>query len=245
MKIAKGLEMLEIPAVVMGKQDCIYPTFLYDEKELVLIDTGFPGLLKEFREGLAASGHALEHLTKIILTHHDIDHVGCLSSILREAPQKPAVFAHQEEKPYVEGTKTPVKLAGLEASLGVLPEQLKMVYDSMKAFFDNNKVQIDGTLSDGQELPYCGGITVIAAPGHTPGHICLYHKPSKTLIAGDALGVEHGLLVKPSSHINFDNKLAEESLRKLSRLDINRVICYHGGLFDTEVNQRIAELALT
>ncbi len=243
MKIANGLEMLELSAVVIGRQDFIYPCLFYDEKELILVDTGFPGLLKEFKDAIATSGHSLGQLTKIILTHHDIDHVGCLKGILQEITQKPVVLAHPDEKPYIEGSKMPVKLAGLEANLDNLPEQMKSLYNSMKSFYDNNRIQVDELLSDGQELPYCGGIVVIAAPGHTPGHTCLYHKPSKTLIAGDALSIEEGSLIASPARINYNQEQAKESLKKFTQYDIERVICYHGGLYEGNVNQQLLELA--
>jgi glyoxylase-like metal-dependent hydrolase (beta-lactamase superfamily II) len=36
-------------------------------------------------------------------------------------------------------------------------------------------------------VPDCGGIVAI----HTSGHICLYHKSSRTLIAGENSGCVH------------------------------------------------------
>jgi glyoxylase-like metal-dependent hydrolase (beta-lactamase superfamily II) len=92
-------------------------------------------------------------------------------------------------------------------------------------------------------LPYCGGITVINTPGHTPGHISLYHKPSKTLIAGDAMIVADGRLLGPNPQYTLDMKTAIESLKKLMQYDIETVICYHGGLYKDNANRRIAELA--
>ncbi|MFP3381467.1 MBL fold metallo-hydrolase, partial [Bacillus sp. SIMBA_069] len=56
------------------------------------------------------------------------------------------------------------------------------------------KGRVDYTLIDGQELPFCGGIRVIHTPGHTPGHISLYLKQSKILIAGDSMYSVNGIL---------------------------------------------------
>ena len=84
------------------------------------------------------------------------------------------MISFQEEKPYIEGTKKPVKLSMLEQSLDYLPEKMNMFYDKLKICFEKFKVNINETLSDEQVLPYCGGITVIHTPGHTPGHISLY-----------------------------------------------------------------------
>jgi glyoxylase-like metal-dependent hydrolase (beta-lactamase superfamily II) len=80
---------------------------------------------------------------------------------------------------------------------------MKSIYEKLRAGFQSSKVNVDRTLKDGEELPYCGGISVIFTPGHTLGHICLYHKQSKTLIAGDILDIDGGKLVtaKPSTNL--------------------------------------------
>jgi glyoxylase-like metal-dependent hydrolase (beta-lactamase superfamily II) len=41
----------------------------------------------------------------------------------------------------------------------------------------------------------------------------------------------------------YDIDLAIKSLKKLIQMDIENVICYHGGLYKGNANQRIAELA--
>jgi len=71
--------------------------------------------------------------------------------------------------------------------IDALPEEERLIVLDM---FENASVEVDMVLTDGEELAYCGGIIVIHTPGHTPGHICLYHKESKTLIVGDGLNVD-------------------------------------------------------
>ena len=107
------------------------------------------------------------------------------------------------------------------------------------------KVKVDETLKDGMELPYCGGINIIHTPGHTPGHICLYLNRSKILVAGDQLHIDNGELVGPDPMHTPDMKKATDSLKKLLRFDIEQVISYHGGLFTSNPNEKIAELAIT
>ncbi len=99
------------------------------------------------------------------------------------------------------------------------------------------------TVEDGEELPYGGGTVVIHTPGHTPGHLCLYVKQAKVLIAGDALNVEEGRLIGPRPQHTADIDAARRSLKKLAEYDIETVICYHGGMYRGEPNQRIAALA--
>jgi glyoxylase-like metal-dependent hydrolase (beta-lactamase superfamily II) len=113
----------------------------------------------------------------------------------------------------------------------------------MKMFYENNKTNVDRTLSEGEELPYCGGITVVYTPGHTPGHICLYIKRYKILIAGDALQVQSGVLIQAPQSTNFDTDLSIESLKKITQYDVETVICYHGGIYQDNANKRLEELA--
>jgi hypothetical protein len=45
MRIAAGVEMLEISANTMGTPSIINPTLIYDNKIVILVDVGFPGQL--------------------------------------------------------------------------------------------------------------------------------------------------------------------------------------------------------
>ncbi|WP_411681811.1 MBL fold metallo-hydrolase [Clostridium thailandense] len=242
MKIESGIYMLEIPANIMGMASVINPTLIWDKDSLVLIDTGFPGQLNQIRESFEKEGIPFSKLNMVILTHQDIDHIGSVSNILKELPGRVKVFAHEEEKAYINGEKKPVKLAKLKDRLEYLPDNMKIIYEKLKSGFENSRVNVDKTLIDGQELPFCGGITVVYTPGHTPGHICLYIKQWKILIAGDILSVKEGLLVRADQDINFDNELNIKSIKKLMKYDIETVICYHGGIYKGDVKKRIAEL---
>lgn len=243
MKVANGVEMLEISANVMGRVSSIHPTLIWDNDTVILVDAGFPGQLAQIREAVEKAGTPFERLNMVIITHHDIDHIGSASSIVKELSDSVEILAHEEEKPYIDGEKCPIKLAQFEARLNSLPEENRAFYENFKAGFENSKVNVDKTLIDGEELPYCGGIEVVFTPGHTLGHICLYLKQSKTLIAGDTLRIDDGILAAASPSINFDTALNIKSIKKLGNYDIDSVICYHGGLYREEVNQRIKELA--
>jgi len=243
MKIANGIDMLEISANIMGTASVIHPTLIWNNESVILIDTGYPGQLPQIREAIENTGASFNKLNIVILTHQDIDHVGSLSSILKELPNRVVVLAHKKEKAYIQGEKIPVKVAQLQENLDSLPKEMKVIYEKLKAFYENNQSNVDRTISDGEELPYSEGITVIYTPGHTPGHICLYVKHCKTLIAGDALKIEGGLLVQAAQSTNFDRDLSINSLKRLLQYDIETVICYHGGVYKGDANKRIAELA--
>lgn len=247
MKVASGVETLEISMNIMGTPSSIHPSLIWDHDTVILLDAGYPGQLPQIREAIERAGVSFVKLNKVIITHHDLDHIGSLSSILKELPERVEVLAHEEEKPYIQAEKRPTKLTQIEAQLNSLPEErgqeIKTFYEYLKANYENLKARVDQTVADEEELPYCGGITVTHTPGHTPGHICLYHKQSKTLITGDAMLVEGGLLVPAPPFTNHDTGSAIKSLKKLTRYDIETVICYHGGLYKDNPNRCIAELA--
>jgi glyoxylase-like metal-dependent hydrolase (beta-lactamase superfamily II) len=120
---------------------------------------------------------------------------------------------------------------------------MKAAFLSQKFDYLDYTVTVDRTLEDGEELPFCGGITIIHVPGHTPGHICLYIRQSKTLVAGDALSAEGGKLGPLPNFASLDWRLALRSLDKLVGYDIDTVICYHGGVSKGHVRRSIAELS--
>jgi glyoxylase-like metal-dependent hydrolase (beta-lactamase superfamily II) len=246
MKIATGVEMLEISAQLLGRQSTIYPTVFWDAETVILVDTGHPGQLPLIRQEMEKAGVPFARLSKVIITHQDIDHIGSLPAIIEEAPQKVEVLAHELEKPYIQGEKPLIKLTPEAIATAVqslpadLPEEMRQAF---RARLENTpKAQVNRTVADGEELPYCGGIVVIHTPGHVPGHICLYHRLSKTLITGDAMNLLDGELIGAAPQYTSDPGLAHESLKKLTAYDIQAVITYHGGLYDKNPNQRIAEL---
>ena len=55
--------------------------------------------------------------------------------------------------------------------------------------------------------------------------------------------VDDGILLRGKEEFNFDTELSIKSIQKLIKYDIETVICYHGGLYNDNVNKRIAELA--
>jgi glyoxylase-like metal-dependent hydrolase (beta-lactamase superfamily II) len=242
MKIANGVEVLELTMNFAGNQSVICPVLLWDDVNAILVDTGVPGQLGHIRNAMEQAGVPFSRLTKVILTHQDIDHIGSLPEILRASDGKIEVLAHEADKPYIEGEKPLLKMnpERVAKMLEALPEGQR---ERTRALFANPpKAHVDRTVSDGETLPYCGGITVIHTPGHTPGHISLYLNQSKILITGDAMMAANGQLMGPNPNVTPDMKTALESLKKFTQFDVETVVCYHGGVIRDHVNQRLAEL---
>jgi glyoxylase-like metal-dependent hydrolase (beta-lactamase superfamily II) len=239
MRVADNVEVLELSMTSFRGQTIIHPTLTWDDDTVVLVDAGFPGLLHQIREAMARAGVPFDMLDKVIVTHQDIDHIGSLPDIVRESSHNLDVLCHEEERPYIEGRKPLVKLnqERLSKMLGSVPEEQRQ---QMEALFANPpKASVTKVVTDGEVLPYCGGITVI----FTPGHICLYLNQSKILVSGDALVAADGELRGPNPQSAYDMETAMKSLKKLTQYDIETVICYHGGVYRDDANTRLAELA--
>jgi glyoxylase-like metal-dependent hydrolase (beta-lactamase superfamily II) len=242
MKIAEGIEMLELTMEVLGRSMVIYPTVIQDSHSYVLVDTGMPGYHKEIMDLIRQSGIEASEPHSIILTHQDLDHVGSLPHFLAENSLQVDVYAHEDDKSYIDGELAFLKLPPdiIQAILQALPEKQRQEYEA--AFSNTTPANVSHIVADGERMPFGGGLVVIHTPGHTPGHISLYHEPSKTLIAGDALLIHEGKLLEPNPENTPDMDMAIRSLQKFKNFEIDTIICYHGGVFKGNIPNRIDEL---
>lgn len=106
MKIAEGLDILELG----NEERRMNATLIWDDKNVILIDAGLPGQIENIREEVKKAGVSFDRINKIIITHHDLDHIGGLSSIVKNSKSEIEVLAHSGERPYIEGDKIGIKL---------------------------------------------------------------------------------------------------------------------------------------
>lgn len=217
MKLSANIDMLE----VNGKQ-AYYPVLIHDDNNLVLVDAGFPLDFELLSNAIKSSGFKIEDINKLIITHQDIDHIGCVKELLKIVPEI-EIMACSIETPYIDGRMIPTKLAKMD--------EANPFYKQFKVGFDNRRIKIDRELFDNEILPFCGGVEVIHSPGHTPGHICLYIKKDKIMICGDALNIDEGALIgaNPMHSDNIDD--AEKSRKRLLDYDVDTFLTYHGGVY--------------
>ncbi|HII93853.1 MAG TPA: MBL fold metallo-hydrolase [Methanosarcina sp.] len=62
----------------------IHPVILKGAKEMVLVGCGFPGFFSKIKESAIAQNVNIDSLTKVVITHQDIDHVGSLAELKSE-----------------------------------------------------------------------------------------------------------------------------------------------------------------
>ncbi|MDP2603954.1 MAG: MBL fold metallo-hydrolase [Sulfuritalea sp.] len=88
------------------------------------------------------------------------------------------------------------------------------------------------------------GLRVIATPGHTPGHVCVFDPAGSLLILGDAMN-NLDKLSGPNPQYTADMAQAHQSVKKLAKFKFERAVFGHGEPIDKSASQAIAKLAGT
>ncbi len=88
------------------------------------------------------------------------------------------------------------------------------------------------------------GLRVVATPGHTPGHVCVFDPAGSVLILGDAMN-NIDKLSGPNPEYTADMIQAHQSVKKLAKLKFERAVFGHGEPLDKGASQAIAKLAGT
>lgn len=236
------LTVLEIKFDFNGATNSIFPVILSDEEEMILIDCGYPNFLPLIKTAAEAKGFDMSKLTKIIITHHDFDHMGALAEFKREYPHIKILSSIDEAK-YVSGKEKSLRLQQAESIYDGLPEEQKENARNFQRMLESiENVEVDICLKDKEVFPWCGGVEIIATPGHMPGHISIYVKESKTLVAGDALVVEENKLILANPQYTLDMEEAKKSIKKLLNYEIDRIICYHGGIYTENIKEALQNI---
>lgn len=200
---------------------------------LTLIDTGYPGQAETILVALRQQGYADHHLRRIIITHADLDHAGSAAHLKRATGAK--VACHVVEKPFLEEPHRRQAHGPFRLLFWVLTH---IPLASPPA------VTPDELLVDGQMLPE--GLTVIHTPGHTPGHIALWHQASRVLISGDALVNTRQQLRPNTSPFTADVENARRSVWRLAKKyadEIDIIVFGHGPPLLQNGGKRLKALA--
>ena len=173
-------------------------------EENILVDTGRPGQGKGILKDLRAIGIKPEDIKHILITHHDVDHVGSLAFL--EESTGARIWASEKDIPYIYGEKS---RPGIKRLISVVMP-----------------IKKPGKITPYPRNQRIDDIRVISTPGHTPGHVSLLYKD--VLLVGDLLKTSRGKIVPMSSFMNWDNKVLKESVYKINNYDIQWICPAHG-----------------
>jgi glyoxylase-like metal-dependent hydrolase (beta-lactamase superfamily II) len=65
------------------------------------------------------------------------------------------------------------------------------------------------------------------------------------LIAGDALFLQDGELLLSVPMYTLDTEQARESVKKLLDYDIDKIICYHGGIYEDNIKETLKKISMS
>lgn len=234
--------LLELQFEQSGQPQKISPMIIQDESDRILVDCGYPGFLPMLDEASRRYKIDLHSITKLLLTHHDIDHVGTAAALKKQIPNL-EIWASQLETPYINGARKALRIEQAEATLHELSVEERKDAEQFIGYLQTvEPVEVDRVLQSGKLVDGCGGFEIIPTPGHTPGHISLYFPNDRTLIAGDAVVIEDGKLNIANPEYAWDLNEAVRSVERLQNYEISRLFCYHGGLFQGDIHNAFDEL---
>ena len=194
-------------------QDCL--VYAIDgEREVVLVDTGAGRSAGKILENLEMVGLGGKPLSKIILTHCHVDHIGGAKSIAQRTGAK--IVCHRGDLQAIE-RGDPVRTAS--SWYGVRLPELKV---DMVIVGSEEEIQVGGT-----------SLLCLHTPGHTPGSISLlWEKAEGRILFGQDI---HGPFLP-----EFGSDLQEwtSSMKKLLALEPDILCEGHYGIFPSREETR-------
>jgi len=198
-----------------------------NREHLLMIDTGLPGQEQTTLKYINRKGRKPTDIRYIILTHADIDHIGCARRLRELTGAKVAI--HRGDVPIITGGQ------GFKTINNCFSPLVKLVMKSMRF----RPLEPDIILSDGDQIE---GWHIVYTPGHTPGSICVY-QPGRNIFVGDALRTNSQQVPRPiSRRICIDLALVRISLTAISNLEYFNVFPGHGAPIIGQGASRIKDM---
>ena len=221
--------------IQLRRRTVLFPVNCYllrEDDGLTLIDTGLSGSAPAILAAARAAGAPIRH---IALTHVHVDHAGSLDALHAALPDAEVIVSARE-----------ARLLARDFTLDPGEAQVKV-----RGGFPVCTTRPTRTVTPGERI---GSLEVVAAPGHTPGHVAFLDTRDGTLIAGDALSTHFGIAVagvtKPLFPFvamgTWHKPTALETARALRALNPARLAVGHGPVLEqpaAAMDAAIAEAA--
>jgi glyoxylase-like metal-dependent hydrolase (beta-lactamase superfamily II) len=206
-EIVKDIFIVGGPEITDGRDGCVY---LINLGELILIDTGAGWSVEKIVNNIQKLGYNSKNLSKILLTHCHIDHIGGVPEIKKRFGSK--IYIHKLDAPPLEsGDQILTAATWYQTTFPPTPVDVKL----------NSPEE---TLMIGEQKMIC-----LHTPGHTPGSISIYlDRDGKRILFAQDL---HGPLLA-----EFGSSLGDwdRSTKKLLDLDADILCEGHFGIYKTK-----------
>ena len=206
-EIVRDIFIVGGPDITDGRDGCVY---LMNFGELILIDTGAGWSVDKIINNVQTLGLNCKDLSRILLTHCHIDHIGGAPEIKRRFGSK--IYIHKLDAPPLENGD-PILTAANWYQTTFPPTSVDSKFNLPEEI-----------LTIGQQKIVC-----LHTPGHTPGSICIYlDKDGKRILFGQDL---HGPILE-----EFGSNLEDygRSTKKLLDLDADILCEGHFGIYKTK-----------
>lgn len=246
LEVAPGVHRISVPLPFPPSEVAAW--LIAGEGGWTLVDTGIdtPTARSALRDGAERIGVTPENLAHVLLTHAHIDHYGLAGTVRAWSGAQVAMHEREEALARRFVDRWPDDRAGAAASFvqSGAPEAavpaLLASSDFIHRLYEDFRPDV---LLEGERgaLPGGGGWEWILTPGHSPGHVSVYHAGRRLLIAGDHV------LPRISPNIGADLYVEDplsdylNSLRRLRTLPVDLVLPSHGEPF-VDLTARVDEL---
>jgi glyoxylase-like metal-dependent hydrolase (beta-lactamase superfamily II) len=207
LEITENIFIVGGPEITDGRDGCVY---LINLGELILIDTGAGWSVDKIIKNVEKLGFDPRNLSKILLTHCHIDHIGGVPEIKKRFGSK--IYIHKLDAPPLE-TGDQILTAASWYQTTFPPTPVDVKFNSQEE-----------TLRIGGEQIVC-----LHTPGHTPGSISVYLELNgKGILFAQDL---HGPLLEEFGS-NLDDW--DRSTKKLLDLDADILCEGHFGIYKSK-----------
>jgi glyoxylase-like metal-dependent hydrolase (beta-lactamase superfamily II) len=212
----------------------VHAFLIADGTDLTLIDTLYETDGRLALAEIERLGRSVTDLKRIVLTHGHRSHLGGLAVLKRQSGA--TVYSHEWEADIIAGHRK-------AQAVTILPRRPLRTYFPFQVGLAfglgaHPPCPVDETLADGDEV---GGLQVLHAPGHTPGHLAFYSAERGVLLSGDAIATwpefDAGW---PAFNLNVAEQ--RESIRRMAALEPKAVGVGHGDPIRSRTAERVHSL---
>lgn len=205
-------------------------TYVIDEQDLTIVETGPSPSVKYVKEGLKSLGFSLEDVKYIIVTHVHLDHAGGAGLLMKDCPNARVVVHPKGARHLID----PKRLAA--GARAVYGESFAELFDPIVPV-PEEKLLVKG---EGDELkigPECT-LEFLDTPGHAKHHFSIYDPGSNGIFTGDTVGIRYDQLIHdgidfflPSTSPNhFDPSAMHQAIKRIRDLHVDRIYYGHFGM---------------
>ncbi|HVM00747.1 MAG TPA: MBL fold metallo-hydrolase [Egibacteraceae bacterium] len=198
---------------------------------LTVVDTGRRSAGPRLVRSIRLAGFDPRAVRDVLLTHWHADHAGAAARFARSSAA-PTVWIGEADHAVLTGAVEPRPVKPHATVTGRLAARLLRAPEPVHGA---------RVLRPGECLPGAGGLEVVAAPGHTPGHCAFWLPQAGVLLAGDAV-FNVWFLSRGPRFLCSAMPEVPATLRRLAGLAYDTLAMAHGPPVTRRAPERVAAL---